>query len=116
MKRYCWGQHSFQLRLVDAYAANHALRDLYGEQWNVYLKAKKDFETITSEAETLRQEADYIRFQLDELSKLELENQSRSRLESELKIMEHSGEIKSRFQSVLDLINNSEFASRKQFS
>lgn len=110
------GQHSFQLRLVDAFAANNSLRDLYGEQWNVYLKAKKDFDTLTSEAETLRQEADYIRFQLEELSKLELEEPEQELLESELKIMEHSGEIKNRFQSVLDLINNSEFASRNSLA
>lgn len=106
------GQHSFQLKVVDAYAANQSLRELYNEQWNTYLKTKKDFETLTSEAETLRQEADYIKFQLDELSKLQLEESEQDGLESELKIMEHSGEIKSRFQSVLDLINNAEFASR----
>ena len=106
------GQHSFQLKLVDAYAANQSLRELYEEQWNNYVKSKKDFETLMAEAETLRQEADYIRFQLDELSKLQLEESEQESMESELKIMEHSGEIKSRFQNVLDLINNSEFASR----
>ncbi len=106
------GQHSFQLKLVDAYASNQSLREQYNEQWNVYLKSKKDFENLSAEAETLRQEADYTRFQLEELSKLELEESEQDSMESELKIMEHSGEIKNRFQSVLDLINNSEFASR----
>jgi DNA repair protein RecN (Recombination protein N) len=110
------GQHSFQLKLVDAYAANQSLRELYTEQWNAYIKSKKDFETLTSEAETLRQEADYIRFQLDELSKLQLEDSEQESMESELKIMEHAGEIKSRFQSVLDLINDSEFASRNSLA
>jgi DNA repair protein RecN (Recombination protein N) len=110
------GQHSFQLKLVDAYAANQSLRELYAEQWNAYIKSKKDFETLTAEAETLRQEADYIRFQLDELSKLQLEESEQESLESELKIMEHAGEIKSRFQTVLDLINDSEFASRNSLA
>jgi DNA repair protein RecN (Recombination protein N) len=110
------GQHSFQLKLVDAFAANQSLRELYSDQWSAYLKAKKDFETLSTEAETLRQEADYIRFQLDELSKLQLEESEQESLESELKIMEHSGEIKNRFQSVLDLINNSEFASRNSLA
>ncbi|HMG88602.1 MAG TPA: DNA repair protein RecN [Chryseolinea sp.] len=110
------GQHSFQLKLVDAYASNQSLRELYSEQWNAYLKSKKDFENLSAEAETLRQEADYIRFQLDELSKLQLEGSEQESLESELKIMEHSGEIKSKFQSVLDLINNSEFASRNSLA
>jgi DNA repair protein RecN (Recombination protein N) len=75
------GQHSFQLKLVDAFAANQSLRELYRDQWSAYLKAKKDFETLSTEAETLRQEADYIRFQLDELSKLQLEESEQESLE-----------------------------------
>jgi len=110
------GQHSFQLKLVDAYAANHSLLESYNEQWNNYIKSKKDYDTLMADAETLRQEADYIRFQLEELSKLQLEESEQESLESELKIMEHSGEIKSRFQSVLDLINNSEYASRNSLA
>jgi len=110
------GQHSFQLKLVDAYAANHSLLELYNEQWNNYIKSKKDYDTLMADAEKLRQEADYIRFQLEELSKLQLEESEQESLESELKIMEHSGEIKSRFQSVLDLINNSEYASRNSLA
>ena len=110
------GQHSFQLKLVDAYAANHSLLELYNEQWNNYIKSKKDYDTLMADAETLRQEADYIRFQLEELSKLQLEESEQESLESELKIMEHSGEIKNRFQSVLDLINNSEYASRNSLA
>ena len=110
------GQHSFQLKLVDAYAANHSLLELYNEQWNNYIKSKKDYDTLMADAETLRQEADYIGFQLEELSKLQLEESEQESLESELKIMEHSGEIKSRFQSVLDLINNSEYASRNSLA
>ena len=106
------GQHSFQLKLVDAYASNQSLREQYNELWNVYLKSKRDFESLSAEAETLRQEADYTRYQLEELSKLELEESEQESMESELKIMEHAGEIKNRFQSVLDLINNAEFASR----
>lgn len=106
------GQQAFQLRLVDAYAANQSLYEQYVDQWTAYLKAKKEFETLTAEAETLRQEADYIRFQLDELIKSDLGESDQEALESELKIFEHAGEIKSRFQQIRDLINLSEFASR----
>jgi len=110
------GQQDFQLRLVDAYAGNQSLREQYNDQWTAYLKSKKELETLTAEADTLRQEADYIRFQLDELTKCNLEESEQDSLESELKIMEHSGEIKSRFQQVLDLINLSEFASRNSLA
>ncbi|MBA4056085.1 MAG: DNA repair protein RecN [Marivirga sp.] len=110
------GQQSFQLRLVDAYAGNQSLREQYNDQWAAFLKSKKEFETLTAEADTLRQEADYVRFQLEELTKSNLEETEQESLESELKIKEHSGEIKSRFQQVLDLINLSEFASRNSLA
>lgn len=105
------GQQTFQLRLVDAYAENRNLIEQYAAGWAIYLKTKKELESLTSEADTLRQESDYIRFQLDELVKANLEATEQETLESELKIMEHAGEIKTRFQQVLELISSSEFAS-----
>ena len=106
------GQQGFQLKLVDGYATNQSLRDDYAILWATYVKARKALETITAEADLLRQEADYVRFQLDELLKCNLEEAEQDSLESELKVMEHAGEIKSRFQQVIDLISRSEFASR----
>jgi DNA repair protein RecN (Recombination protein N) len=105
------GQQAFQLKLVDAYAENRAIVESYAEAWSVYLKAKKAFDSLSAEADTLRQESDYIRFQLDELQKANLEEGEQESLESELKIMEHAGEIKTRFQQVLELISSSEYAS-----
>lgn len=111
------GQQDFQLRLVDAFAGNQSLRNQYADLWAAYVRSKKDLETLTAEADTLRQEADYISFQLDELVKAELaESTEQETLESELKIMEHAGEIKSRFQQVLDLVNLSEYASRNSLA
>jgi DNA repair protein RecN (Recombination protein N) len=105
------GQQTFQLKLVDAYAENRKLVEAYNAAWAAYLRAKKAFESLTSEAETLRQESDYVRFQLDELLKANLEESEQEALESELKIMEHAGEIKTRFQQIVQLLNDSEFAS-----
>lgn len=105
------GQQTFQLRLVDAYAENKTLIEQYSNTWTIYLKAKREFESLTAEAETLRQESDYIGFQLDELVKAGLDETEQEKLESELKIMEHAGEIKTRFQQVLELISSSEYAS-----
>lgn len=106
------GNQRFQLQLVDAYAHNQNLMDHYTTCWSAYLKSKKEFETLLNEAETLRQEADYIQFQLDELRKAELHHIQQDALESELKIMEHAEEIKTKFNQVLDVLNRSEFAAR----
>jgi DNA repair protein RecN (Recombination protein N) len=105
------GQQTFQLKLVDAYAENRKLVEAYSRTWTNYLKSKKAFESLTSEAETLRQESDYIRFQLDELQKANLEEAEQESLESELKVMENAGEIKTRFQQIVQLLNDSEYAS-----
>ncbi|HTE31934.1 MAG TPA: DNA repair protein RecN [Chryseolinea sp.] len=110
------GQHAFQLKLVDAFAGNQGLLEKYAEQWSTYLKATKDLETLTAEADTLREEADYVKFQLEELLKSNFEEQEQNSLESEVKIMEHAGEIKTRFQQILDLINLSEYAARNGLS
>jgi DNA repair protein RecN (Recombination protein N) len=106
------GQQAFQLKLVDAYAETRMLLEQYVTNWNGYTKAKKELDTLTTEAETLRQESDYIGFQLDELVKASLEENEQEALESELKIMEHAGEIKSRFQQVLELVTSGDYAAR----
>ncbi len=105
------GQQAFQLKLVDAFADHSEFIDEYNNAWATYNQAKKSFETLSAEADTLRQEADYVRFQLDELLKADLQENEQESLESELKIMEHAGEIKSRFQQIMEVVNNSEFAS-----
>ncbi|WP_333819789.1 DNA repair protein RecN [Ohtaekwangia sp.] len=110
------GNQTFQLKLIDAYAENQTLIEQYAEQWSEYLHAKKAYETLTAEAETLRQEADYIRFQLDELTKANFEENEQESLESEMKIMEHAEEIKTRFQQTLELLTRSEYASRGSLS
>ena len=110
------GNQFFQLQLIDAYAENQPLQDEYHEAWSAFLKARREFETLNGQAETLRQEADYTRFQLDELVKANLEDGEQERLESELKIMEHAEEIKNRFNGVLDLMSNAEFAVRNSLA
>ncbi len=106
------GQQTFQLKLVDAYAENENLRSDYTAKWKHYLLNKKEYETLKTEAENLKAESDYIRFQLDELVKADLNETEQSTLESEAKIMEHAEEIKLRFANALVILNNGEFASR----
>lgn len=107
------GNQDFQLRLIDAYANNQPLLEAYSVTWKKFLQAKKEYETLVSEADTLRQEAEYINFQLDELIKAELEAGEQEKVESELKIMEHAEDITGRLQSTVEVLNQSEFSARK---
>lgn len=103
------GNQSFQLQLIDAFAGNTPLRDQYAEAWGNYIKAKRAFDKLTNEATALREESDYIKFQLDELRKADLTENEQETLESELKVMEHAEEIKNRFNVILQLLSVSEF-------
>jgi DNA repair protein RecN (Recombination protein N) len=104
------GNQSFQLQMIDAYAENQRTREAYSEAWSSFVDASKHFERLKSEADTLRQEADYTNFQLDELTKAALVEDEQESLEQELKITEHASEIKSRFNAIMQLLNESEFS------
>lgn len=110
------GNQFFQLQLIDAYAENHRVREQYQEAWQIYLRTRKEFESLTSRADTLRQEADYTKFQLDELAKANFEEDEQEKLESELKIMEHAEEIKNKFNVILAALNSTEFSARNSLS
>lgn len=110
------GNQTFQLKLIDSYADNQKLGEDYSIAWRNFIAKKKEYETLVSEADTLRQEADYINFQLDELVKANLEEGEQEKIESELKIMEHAEEIKGRFHTVLELLSRSELASRNSLA
>jgi DNA repair protein RecN (Recombination protein N) len=107
------GSFNFQLKLIDAYADNVGMRDAYAEKWTIYVQARKAYENLKAEADTLRKDADYIRFQLDELRQANLQAGEQEELESEVQIAEHAEEIKTRFQSIMALLTDSEFAVSK---
>jgi DNA repair protein RecN (Recombination protein N) len=102
------GNQSFQLSLIDSFAGNQKVLDEYQQSWATFLEVKHAFEKLSADASQLREESDYIKFQLDELVKADLDILDQSSLESELKVMEHAEEIKNRFNTILDLLNRSD--------
>ena len=104
------GDRTFQLQLIDTYAANEKIKEEYNQGWKKYVAAKKNHEILLSEASTLKQEADYIKFQLNELVKANLESGEQEILESEIKIQEHAEDIKTRFTQVTQHLSGGEFS------
>ena len=98
------GEHSFQLKLVDAYAANDGLRQQYTTLYREYRKAKKALEALEAEAEEIRKEADYHQFLFDELHKAKLQADEQGELEEELKVLENAEEIKTALQQSIGLM------------
>jgi DNA repair protein RecN (Recombination protein N) len=106
------GQRAFQLQLIDGYAGHTLLKARYAEQWIAFQQAKKKYEDLVKQADDLRNEEDYVSFQLDELVKAGLEEKEQDMLESDLKVMEHAEEIKTKLQQSLEVLSRSEFATR----
>jgi DNA repair protein RecN (Recombination protein N) len=110
------GNQAFQLKLIDSFAGNTTLITSYAEVWKTYQTSKKEYETLVRDADSLRQESDYINFQLNELLAASLEDGEQEKIESEVKIMEHAEEIKSRFHTILQVLSDSEFNSRSSIA
>lgn len=106
----------FQLRLIDSYGENQKLLEQYTEAWKKFVQYKKEYDTLVSEADTLRQEAEYINFQLDELVKANFEQGEQEKIESGLKIMEHAEDITSRLNVTLEILSRSELSARNSLS
>lgn len=104
------GNNLFQLELIDAFAGNQKIRDSYSLLWKTFTQAKSAYDSLVKESDELRQESDYVKFQLDELVKARLEEGEQERLEAELKVMEHAEEIKTQLIAVVQQLSQSELA------
>ncbi len=104
------GNNLFQLELIDAFAGNQKVRESYSLLWKTFTQAKSAYESLVKESDELRQESDYVKFQLYELVKARLEEGEQERLEAELKVMEHAEEIKTQLIAVVQQLSQSELA------
>lgn len=102
------GSHRFQLSLIDSFAAHASLLSEYQQVWKNFLKAKKSFDDLQTESGRLKNEYDFIKFQLDELQKATLVENEQEALESNLKISEHGEDIKTRLNQLLTILGRSE--------
>jgi DNA repair protein RecN (Recombination protein N) len=105
------GRHYFQLNLIDAYAENANALHAYSSAWKEFLSARKNYQDLLQESNTLRQEADFVTFQLNELTKAALQDGEQEKLESELSVLEHAEEIKEKLTTILLQLGQSEFSA-----
>jgi len=105
------GNKSFQLELVDSFAANAKLKNDYVQVWKKFVQAQYAYHALLVESDALKKESDFVLFQLEELTKANLEEGEVEQLESTLKIMEHAEEIKTNFNSILEQFGRSEFSA-----
>ena len=75
-------QPAFQLSILDSIANNRDLLDRYRLAYQDYRESSREFEETRSAIERLRAEQDYISFQLDQLSALQLQPDEDQQLEA----------------------------------
>lgn len=110
------GTQTFQLELLDTYAGNQKITEAYELAWQEFQHARAELSQWEADAARLKAEADYVNFQLTELTQAQLEEGEQGRLEEEQKVLEHAEEIKQRLVSVLARLSESDDAVANQLA
>lgn len=107
------GEGEYQLDLVDAFSKSPVEKRDYLSAYISFQAAKKSYEKLSKEALEMKKEADFNRFQLEELSEMRLQEGEQGDLESEQEILENAEEIKTKIQEVLSQLEDEQFGALK---
>lgn len=110
------GKQSFQLAFIDAYSEATTLRKNYQKQFRHYEKSLLELQKHEEEVRKLKQEADFVAFQLEELQKLNLQPDEQETLEDELAVLEHAEEIKQKLSEALNILRSGEYSAEEGLS
>lgn len=107
------GEGGYQLSLIDAFSGSKNEKTQYKDAFKNWQKANSAYAKLQHEALELKKEADFNKFQLEEISSLKLQEGEQPELESEQEILENAEEIKSKIQETLVQLQDEEFGSLK---
>lgn len=110
------GDGAYQLGLVDVFTQSKAEFEAYQEAFGTYQKTAKALEKLTQEAAEMKKEADFNKFQLEELSALQLQAGEQEKLESDQELLENAEEIKSKIQEILGQLQDEQFGALRLLS
>lgn len=110
------GEGEYQLGLVDAFSASNTEKSIYITAFRIFQEKRKALEKLSLEAFELKKEAEFNKFQLEELSALRLVKGEQEELENEQEILENAEDIKSKIQEILLQLENEEFGGIKTLS
>lgn len=98
----------FQLNVVDIMAQVGPLMQAYTERYNAFRAAEHRLDELKAAAEKNSQNADYLRFQVDELTAARLQPGEQAALEAELETLAHAEEIKEALYKVAGALGDDE--------
>lgn len=99
---------SFQLRMIDALAANKTLLDRYQKAYRLYESDQKKLAKMIAQNANTAKETEFINFQLEEFSKAGLSEHEQSTLEEELAKLTNAEDIKRNLFSAYQHISEDE--------
>lgn len=98
----------FQLNVLDALAGNTPLLTRYKSEYQAYLRLQKELNELTALSNNAQNEADFLNFQLEELSKLNPVEGELPVIEQRLTLLNNSETIKKNLGNVHYTISDSE--------
>lgn len=100
------GQRDFQFSVIDAFAGNQSIAAAYLSAFQSYKLVKKELDEALANETLMRQEMDFLQFQLAELEKAQLADIDQPLLEQELDTLSNAETIKSTLQVASNLLDN----------
>ncbi len=101
-------KQDFQLNVVDILANDGKELEDYKTCYEEYHQKRKELVALQEEIERNRQDADFLRFQYDELSNAQLSEGEQEELEQQSETMEHAEDIKSALYDADNALNGEE--------
>lgn len=108
------GNQSYQLEVVDIFAANKDILADYQQKYRAFQSAQKNYNNLLSHADKIRAEADFNQFQYEELAKANLQKGEEETLQASLETLENAEEIKLKLNECLEILEKSEFSVMSQ--
>lgn len=102
------GKENFQLNVIDILAHDANELSAYREAYKRYTNATASYAKLQKELSDNAAEADFLRFQQNELASAHLDNSEQEELEQRAETMSHAEEIKGNLYSADTLLNGDE--------
>ena len=104
------GSRNFQLTVLDALADNEALRTDYQADFHRYIELRKQINTLKEEAARNRENAEFIRFRLEQLRKLKPKAGEQEELERRQEILGDSAFISDSLSEAVGLLTAGDYS------
>lgn len=98
------GREHFQQSIVDTIAGNQNERSAFAGAYRKYVDVTKELEQLVACADRSRDDEDYMRFQLQQLTEAALAADEQELLEAEAEMLSHAEEIKGALYSACSCI------------